>query len=89
MARTTAIRRRTISTYPVDYEAFGWVARGEADSQSNVDLLVDLEPGRSLFDLASSLMDLQNLLGRKVDNVTENGLHWYIRDRVRNEAVRF
>ena len=65
---------------------FGSVARGEADLNSDVDFLVDLKPERSLFDLGGLLMDLQGLLGRKVDLVTEKGLHWYIRDRVLAEA---
>ena len=67
---------------------FGSVSRGEAGPQSDVDILVDLEPGRSLFDLGGLLMDLEDLLGRKVDVVTEKGLHWYIRDKVLKEAVR-
>ena len=66
---------------------FGSAARGEADEDSDVDLLVDLEPGRTLFDLGAFLMDLQDLLGRKVDLVTEAALHWYIKDRVLQEAV--
>lgn len=67
---------------------FGSVARGEADPDSDVDFLVDLEPDRSLLDLGGLLMDLQDLLGREVDVVTEKGLHWYIRDRVIKEAVQ-
>jgi len=65
---------------------FGSVARGEADFKSDVDFLVDLEEGRSLFDLGGLLMDLQELLQRRVDVVTENGLHWYIKDKVIKEA---
>jgi predicted nucleotidyltransferase len=65
---------------------FGSVARGEANEQSDVDFLVNLEPDRSLFDLGGLLMELQNLLHRKVDVVTEKGLHWYIKDRVLREA---
>ena len=67
---------------------FGSVSRGDAGPQSDVDILVDLEPGRSMMDLGGLLMDLQDLLGRKVDVVTEKGLHWYIRDKVLKEAVR-
>jgi predicted nucleotidyltransferase len=65
---------------------FGSVARGEAGPGSDVDLLVDLEPDKSLFDVGGLLMDLQTLLGREVDVVTEKALHWYIRDRVIREA---
>jgi len=66
---------------------FGSVARGEADERSDIDFLVDLEPGRNIFDLGGLLMDLQNLLGRRVDVVTERGLRLRIRDRVLEEAV--
>jgi len=52
-----------------------------------VDFLVELDPDRSLLDLGSLLMDLQDLLGRKVDLVTEKALHWYVRDRILREAV--
>jgi len=69
-----------------DIRVFGSVARGEAGADSDVDFLVSLEQGRSLFDLGGLLMDLQSLLHRKVDVVTEKGLHWYIRDRVIKEA---
>jgi hypothetical protein len=66
---------------------FGSVARGEADEKSDVDFLVEMEPGRSLLDLGGLLMDLQNVLGREVDVVTERGLNPRIRDRVLKEAV--
>jgi uncharacterized protein len=66
---------------------FGSVARGEADEQSDVDILVELEEGRSLFDLGGLLMDLQNFLGCQVDVVTVPGLRKRIRERVLKEAV--
>jgi predicted nucleotidyltransferase len=66
---------------------FGSVARGEAGPKSDLDVLVDMEPGRSLLDLGHLLMDLQDLLGCKVDVVTKKALHWYIRDEVLAEAV--
>ena len=66
---------------------FGSVARGEADDQSDIDFLVDMEPGRSLLDLGGLLMDLQDLLGQNVDVVTERGLKPRIRERVLHEAV--
>ncbi len=66
---------------------FGSLARGEAREDSDIDFLVDMEPGRSLFDLGGLLMDLQNLLAQKVDVVTEKGLRPRIRDRVLKEAL--
>jgi uncharacterized protein len=65
---------------------FGSVARGEATTSSDIDLLVSLEPGRSLMDLGGLLYDLRNLLGVEVDVVTENGLRPRIRDQVLREA---
>ncbi len=66
---------------------FGSVARGEARPDSDVDFVVDLEPGRSLLDLGGLLMDLQALLGCRVDVVTERGLKERIRARVLQEAI--
>jgi uncharacterized protein len=66
---------------------FGSVARGEADEQSDIDFLVDMEPGRSLLDLGGLLVDLQDLLGQNVDVVTERGLKPRIRESVLHEAV--
>lgn len=65
---------------------FGSAVRGEDRPDSDVDFLVELEEGRSLMDLGGLLMDLQNLLGRNVDVVTERALHWYIKDQVLREA---
>jgi predicted nucleotidyltransferase len=67
---------------------FGSVARGEARPDSDVDFLVDMEPGRTLFDMGGLLMDLRDLLGLQVDVVTERGLKPRIRDRVLKEAER-
>ncbi len=66
---------------------FGSVARGEITPDSDVDILVDLAPDRSLFDLGGLLVELQELLGCKVDVVTEKGLRPRIRDRVLREAI--
>lgn len=66
---------------------FGSVARDDAGPTSDVDLLVDLEPGRSLFDLGGLLMDLAELLGTDVDVVTEASLKPRVRSRVLREAV--
>jgi predicted nucleotidyltransferase len=70
-----------------EIKVFGSVARGEADDRSDVDFLVNMEPGRSLFDMGGLLMDLENLLGRPVDIVTEKGLRDSIRGRILREAV--
>ena len=66
---------------------FGSLATGKAGPRSDLDLLVEFEPGRSLLDHVALVQDLEDLLGRKVDVVTEKALHWYIRDRVLREAV--
>ena len=65
---------------------FGSVARGEARPDSDVDFLVDMEPGRTLFDQGGLLMDLRDLLNVQVDVVTEDGLKSRIRERVLKEA---
>lgn len=66
---------------------FGSVLRGDTHPGSDVDLLVDLEQGRSLLDLGALLMDLTDLLNREVDVVTEKGLRERLRPRVVAEAV--
>ena len=66
---------------------FGSVADGSADEKSDVDFLVDMEKGRSLFDLGGLLTDLRELLGREVDVVTEASLRDRIRDDVLRQAV--
>ena len=65
---------------------FGSVARGEARANSDIDFLVDLEPGRSLLDLGGLLMDLRALLGREVNLVTEAGLRARLRPGILAEA---
>ena len=66
---------------------FGSVARGEADDASDIDFLVEFEPTVSLLDHASLLVELEDLLGRKVDVASMRGLKERIRDRVLREAV--
>ena len=65
---------------------FGSVARGEERPDSDIDLLVEVQPGTSLLDHVALMQDLEDLLGRKVDVVSEGALHWFIRDRVLAEA---
>jgi hypothetical protein len=66
---------------------FGSVARAEADEQSDIDFLVEMEPGRSLLDLGGMQSELEAALGRAVDVVTEKGLKARIRARVLREAI--
>jgi predicted nucleotidyltransferase len=70
-----------------DVRVFGSVARGEGDGESDIDFLVELETGRSLMDLGGMQMELESLLGRRVDVVTARGLKARIRERVLREAV--
>ncbi len=66
---------------------FGSVSRSEAGPESDVDFLIELEPGRTLLDHAALYLELKQLLGREVDVVTEKGLRPRIRDRVLREAI--
>ena len=65
---------------------FGSAARGESGAESDIDLLVKMEEGRSLLDLSALTLDLQDLLGLKVDVVSEDGLYWLLRRRILREA---
>lgn len=66
---------------------FGSALHGDAGPESDVDFLVDAGPERMPFFPGGLLADLEELLGRKVDILTEDGLHWYIRERVVKEAA--
>jgi predicted nucleotidyltransferase len=70
----------------INLRVFGSAARGDAGPESDVDLLVEAGPKVSDWFPGGLLMDLQELLGRKVDVVTPGALHWYIKDRILNEA---
>jgi hypothetical protein len=65
---------------------FGSVARGESGPSSDLDLLVKMEEGRSLLDLSALVLDLRELLGIKVDVVSEDGIYWILRRRILKEA---
>ena len=66
---------------------FGSAARGEDRPDSDLDLLVDMDDGRSLVDHVALKQDLEDLLGREIDVVTERSLHPRLRERVLREAV--
>lgn len=65
---------------------FGSIARGEADDESDLDLLVEMEPGRSLLDRAALGLKLEELLGCRVDVANDRGMKPRIRERVLREA---
>ena len=66
---------------------FGSVARGEAGPESDIDLLIDVEPVTSSWFPAGLILDLEELLGRRVEVVTEKSLNPDLREQVLNEAV--
>ena len=79
---------RTAARYGAsNVRVFGSVARGEDRPDSDVDLLVDFDADRSLLDHIALEQDLQDLPGRKVQVATDDALHWYVRDRVLQQAV--
>lgn len=65
---------------------FGSVARGEDTESSDIDLLVEMEPERSLLDLIGLRNDLKDLLGSEVDVCTDNNLYWLLRRKILREA---
>ena len=67
---------------------FGSAMRGEERAESDLDLLIDLEPDRSLLDLATLKSELEALLGIPVDVAKPVSLHRFIRDQVMAEAVQ-
>src|ERR1017187_352691 len=90
--RTLAERRSEILGLAERYRAgdvrvFGSVVRGDNTVDSDVDFLIKPRRGCSLFDLGGLLEDLQELLGCRVDLVTEDGLKPRLRERVLKEAV--
>ncbi len=70
-----------------DIRIFGSVARGDTHEDSDLDILVRLEPGRSLMDQGGLLMDLRDLLGVKVDVISEGTLQGRFGQHVLREAV--
>ena len=66
---------------------FGSVARGEAGPASDIDILVQMDSGRSLLDLIRLTQELESILQRKVDVLTDEGLSPYLKERIQAEAV--
>jgi predicted nucleotidyltransferase len=69
-----------------DLRVFGSSMRGDAGPSSDLDLLVDVEPGRSYLDLVAFWQEVEALLGHRVDVVTDGGISPYLRDSVYGEA---
>lgn len=87
----TALRPRILAAAEAcgaqQVRLFGSVARGAENAGSDVDFLVTMEQGRTLLDLARLELRLEQLLGRRVDVLTEEGLQEPIRSTVLREAV--
>jgi predicted nucleotidyltransferase len=66
---------------------FGSVGRGEERPESDLDLVVEFDADRSLLDQVGLTQDVEKLLGRKVHVTTADALHWYIHDRVMEQAI--
>lgn len=79
--------REVTSRYRVaNPRVFGSVLHGDDEDGSDIDIVVDIQPGTSLFDLTGLQSDLAQALGVPVDVVTSTGLHRFIRDKVLAEA---
>jgi predicted nucleotidyltransferase len=86
-AKSNEIRRIAEQHGASNVRVFGSVARGEAKPESDVDLLVDVTAETSSWFPAGLILDLERLLGRRVEIVTERGLQKDLRERVLREAV--
>jgi predicted nucleotidyltransferase len=86
-ARREEIQRIAAKHGARNIRVFGSMARDDARPDSNVDFLVDVEPVTSSWFPAGLILDLENLLGRRVEVVTERGLNHLIRDEVLREAM--
>ncbi|TDQ42359.1 nucleotidyltransferase family protein [Aureibacillus halotolerans] len=71
----------------VNVRLFGSTARGEDHNESDIDLLVDIEDGCTLFDVIRFKQSVEDLLGKRIDVVSEHALHQTIRGSVLDEAV--
>jgi len=81
-----AIRQLAAKHGVRNVRVFGTVARHEANEQSDIDLLVDTTEHTSPWFPVGLIQDLEELLGRKVDVVTEDGVHWLLRRHIHKEA---
>lgn len=86
-AKRTEILNLTAKHGATKVRLIGSVARREETQESDIDFLVEMESGRSLLDHAALILDLEALLGRKVDIASDRGLRPRVRERVLKEAI--
>jgi predicted nucleotidyltransferase len=86
MTQAEVIREAARRHHIRNVQVFGSMARDEAGTESDVDLLVELDPGAGLLDQVGFQQELEGRWMRKVDVVTPAALHWYIKDKVLSEA---
>jgi hypothetical protein len=67
---------------------FGSVVHGDAGANSDIDFLVEFDKARNLLDQVGLIQDLEEYLGQKVDVVTPNALHWYVKDKILADSVK-
>lgn len=83
-----SILHEVLKKYSVKKAAlFGSMAKGETTEESDIDLLVEFEGRKSLLDLAGLKLELQELLGKRVDVLTYNSLHPLLKERILSEQV--
>jgi len=92
MLQLSPQQRQTVLCIAAKYGAhnvrvFGSMSRGEETDCSDLDLLVDLEPSRSLLDQVGLKQELEQFLQRNVDVVVEGGISPYLEERILSEAV--
>jgi predicted nucleotidyltransferase len=85
-AKREAILRIAAKHGARNVRIFGSTVRGEAGPGSDVDFLVDVKPVHSSWFPAGLILDLEELLGQKVDVVTEDSIYWLLRRRILKEA---
>lgn len=88
LAKAELIRTLAKAHGAISIELFGSAARGDDRPDSDVDFMVELEPGRSLLDLIGLAEDLQALLGRKVEAVTRTAMKPRVLADARKDAIR-
>lgn len=87
LEKRTEILRLAQAHGALNIRVFGSVATGDNRPDSDIDFLIDLEPGRNIFDVARLMGDLRDLLGTQVDVLESRSIHPYLHDRILNQAV--